>query len=370
MAEQLHPETHAVHGGRPAHNAGAPINTPLNLSTTFVAGDPTHGYVREGSDTVMAFETALGLLEGGQTIAFSSGIATLNAVIDLLPAHARVIAPNHAYPGTNVRLRELAAVDRIDLVEICMTDTAALVEASATAQLVWLESPTNPLMEVADIRAVVQAAHQHGAWVAVDNTFMSPARQRPLELGADFSMHSATKSISGHSDALIGTLSVRDAELAQQLKLRRTLQGSVPGTLESYLALRGLRTLHLRVDRAEHNALELARRLSTHAAIERVLYTGLASDPGHQLHFSQASGGSTIVCAVVSATVEAVDAMCDSLTVWTHATSLGGVESTLERRRRWAAESLDTPETLVRFSVGIEHIEDLWADLVQALDRI
>lgn len=363
-----HSETAAVSAGRPPHVPGAPVNYPIGVSTTFSAGDSQHAYIREGSTGTEALEQVLGALEGGHSIVYSSGIATVNAVIDLLPGGAIVVAPNHAYPGTNVRMRELHSVGRIDVREVQIDDPAAIEAAAEGAALIWLESPTNPLMEVADIRAAVAVAQRVGALVAVDNTFMSPVRQSPLALGADISMHSATKSISGHSDALIGSLSTSDPELAQKLRSRRTMQGTLPGAMETFLALRGVRTLHVRTDRAEANALEIAQRLESHPRVEKVLYVGLESHPHHERHMSQADGAGAVVCFVASGSVEDVERICAATKLWTHATSLGGVESTLERRRRWPAEPDATPEGLIRLSVGIEHIDDLWADLNQALN--
>ncbi len=363
-----HSETAAVAAGRPPHIPGAPVNYPIGLSTTFNAGDPQHAYIREGTVGTEALELVLGQLEGGHSVVFSSGIATVNAVLDILPAGAIVVAPNHAYPGTNVRLRELAAVGRIEVREVQIDDPAAVDAAAEGAALIWLESPTNPLMEVADIRAGVASAKRVGALVAVDNTFMSPTRQQPLELGADISMHSATKSISGHSDALIGSLTMRDPELAQKIRSRRTMQGTLPGALETFLSLRGVRTLHIRTDRAEANALEIAQRLEAHDAVESVLYVGLESHPQHERHMAQADGAGAVVCFVVAGGADAAEKVCAATQLWTHATSLGGVESTLERRRRWPAEPQATPEGLIRLSVGIEHVDDLWADLQQALN--
>ncbi|MEY2634525.1 MAG: hypothetical protein RIS75_465 [Actinomycetota bacterium] len=364
---QWHDETLAVNLGRPAHSPGMAVNLPIGVSTTFVAGDSDHGYIRDGSLGTEAFEQTLGALEHGHTVSFSSGIATVNAMIETLPQGAVVVSPNHAYPGTVHRLREFAATGRIQLREVVINDSAAVAAAADGADLIWLETPTNPLMEVADIKAAVEVARVNNALVVVDNTFMSPARQRPLDLGADVSMNSATKSIAGHSDALIGTLTARDPELAAHLKNRRMLLGTQPGTLETFLALRGLRTLHLRMDKAETNAGIIAHRLAEHSAIERVLYVGLPDDPGHSLHFSQASGAGAVVCFVPQGDVDAAEKICSSTKLWTHATSLGGVESTLERRHRWGAESPDTPQTLIRLSVGIENVEDLWADLEQAI---
>ncbi len=371
MSEQnFHLETKLVNLGRPDHVAGAPMNVPISLSTTFIAGENSHGYVREGTDLTEALEAVIGSVEGGHSIVFSSGIATINAVVDLLPANAIVVAPNHAYPGNSVRLRELAAVNRIQLREVQIDDTEEIRNAISGAALLWLESPTNPLMEIADLKTAIGIAKTQNALVAVDNTFMSPVRQQPLELGADISMHSATKSIAGHSDSLIGVLTAKDAELAKQLRGRRTLQGTLPGALETYLALRGIRTLNLRYDRAEQNALELATRLEAHPAVEYVLYPGLASHKHHTRHMNQASGGGHVVCFVLKGSAEQAESLCNSLNIWSHATSLGGVESTIERRRRWPAEPIATPETLIRASVGIENSSDLWADLETALNAI
>lgn len=362
-----HPETAAVVVGRPAHVPGAPLNYPIGVSTTFNAGLADHGYVREGTMGTESLEAALGRLEGGEAVVFGSGIATVSAVVELLEPGSVVVAPNHAYPGTLGRLREFATAGRIHLREVAADDTAAVVAACEGAGLLWLETPTNPLMEVADIRAGVAAVHASGGIAVVDNTFMSPARCHPLELGADLSMHSATKYISGHSDALMGALIAADTDVAARLRQRRLMQGSLPGTLETFLALRGLRTLHVRFDRAEQNAAEIAERLSRHSKVARVRYPGITGEAARELHFSQASGAGAVVSFEVAGDAAEAERVCESTRLWTHATSLGGVESTLERRRRWPAESPDCPDNLIRLSVGIEHVEDLWADLSEAL---
>lgn len=363
---ELHLETIAVSAGRPPHTPGAPVNFPIGLSTTFHAGVDGHGYIREGTVGTEAFESALGQIEHGHSVVFSSGIATVSAVIELLPIGAKVVAPNHAYPGTNGRLRQFAEAGRIRLSEVLISDTASVLAEIDDADLIWLETPTNPLMEVADIRAVV-AAKPAKALVVVDNTFMSPVWQQPLDLGADISMHSATKSIAGHSDSLLGVLTAKSPEIAIRIKRIRLMQGSFPGALEVFLGLRGLRTMPLRVKAATMNAMELARRLQQHPQVQNVLYPGLPDAAGHELHFSQATGAGSVISIVIKGTAEDAERVCASTFIWAHATSLGGVESTLERRRRWPAEPADTPETLLRLSVGVEHVEDLWNDLNQAL---
>ncbi len=220
--------------------------------------------------------------------------------------------------------------------------------------MVWFESPTNPALEVADIPAIVRAAHERGALVAVDNTFATPLLQRPLELGADVVVHSATKYISGHSDVLMGAAITASDELSAALVRRRSLYGAIPGPLESFLALRGLRTLPVRLERAQANAQELVRRLDGHPALEEVRYPGFGA----------------IVSIVVRGGAEGADALVGRTRLWVHATSLGGVESTFERRRRWPLEQPTIPEGLVRLSVGLEHVDDLHRDLVGALDSL
>ena len=345
------------------------MNVPIHLSSTFHANGQ-YAYVRDGNPSSAAFEEAIGALEGGHALAFASGIAAINAVLDMVPTGSIVVAPLHAYSGTMKRFTELEEHGRFQVRRVVVSDAAAVANAAVGAALLWLESPTNPLMEVCDIRAAVAAAKAQGALVAVDNTFATPMRQRPLELGADIVMHSATKYIAGHSDALLGVLVTATRELHADLAERRILLGASPGVLETTLALRGLRTLPIRLDRAEATASELARRLSEHQAVTRVRFPGLEDDPGHATHSRQASGPSAIIVIDCIGTAEAVERMCDGLSLWVHATSLGGVESTIERRARWAGESPDVPAGLVRLSVGLEDVDDLWDDLLHGLNSL
>jgi cystathionine gamma-synthase len=265
-----------------------------------------------------------------------------------------VVAPRHAYNGTIMQLADLEARGRLRATLVDVTDTDEVVAACADAALVWLESPTNPALEIADIPTIRAAAHDAGAYVVVDNTFATPLLQRPLEMDVDLVVHSATKYLAGHSDALLGALVTRDDELYGVLKGRRDLVGAIPGTLEAWLALRGLRTLHLRVERAQANAQELVRRLADHPAVGEVRYPGF--------------GG--IVSIVLAQGALAADLLVHKTKLWVHATSLGGVESTFERRRRWKTEPATIPDALVRMSVGVEDVEDLWADLERALDDL
>ena len=248
-----------------------------------------------------------------------------------------------------------------------VTDTDAVRDAVRGAALLWLESPTNPLLGVADIPALVQAAHGAGARVVVDNTFATPLLQRPLTVDADIVVLSATKYLSGHSDVLLGLTVTNDEELDSRLTLTRTLGGAIAGPLESWLVLRGLRTLHLRMERSQASAMVLAHRLAEHPAVDRVRYPGLPHDPGHDRAKAQMDGFGAMVSIDVVGNADTAERACSATEVWAHATSLGGVESSLERRRRWPSESLLVPETLVRLSVGIEDVEDLWRDLDHAL---
>lgn len=347
----LKPSTLAVTAGRPPHEPDRPLNEPLTMASTYVAGGEVE-YGRYGNPTWGAFEAALGELEGGRCLAFSSGLAAVATVLDLVGQGATVVAPRHAYNGSIMQLADLEARGRLTARLVDVTDTDAVVAACADAALVWLESPTNPALEVADVETIARAAHDAAAYVAVDNTFATPLLQRPLDLGADLVVHSATKFLAGHSDVLLGAVVTRDEELLGVLKNRRGLLGAVPGTLETWLALRGLRTLHLRVERAQANAQELVRRLEEHPAVGEVRYPGFGA----------------IVAIVLAQGALAADLLTRGTRLWVHATSLGGVESTFERRRRWKSEPATIPEGLVRMSVGIEDVDDLWDDLRRALD--
>ena len=234
------------------------------------------------------------------------------------------------------------------------------------ADLLWLESPTNPLIDVADLTALCRAGREAGALVVVDNTFATPLGQQPLALGADLVLHSATKFIGGHSDLLTGIAVAASEELAARLVRRRQLAGATPGALEAFLALRGLRTLPVRLARAQESAGVLAARLLDHPAVERVRYPGLADDPGHALAARQMNGFGAMLSFEVRGGAAAADAVCRALRVVTNATSLGGVESTIERRAKLAGQE-HIPPGLLRFSVGVEHVEDLWDDLSAAL---
>jgi len=350
---RLSPATTAVTAGRPEHVPDAPLNVSLTMASTYVAGGDLE-YGRYANPTWTAFEDVLGALEGGRCLSFASGLAAVAAVFDLVGQGAKVVAPHHAYHGSISQLADLESRGRLTTELVDLADTDAMVKACDGAALVWLESPTNPSLEIADIPTITAAAHEAGAYVAVDNTFATPLLQRPLEDGVDVVVHSATKYLAGHSDVLMGAIVTGDDELFRVLKGRRDLVGAIPGTLEAWLATRGLRTLHLRVERAQANAQELVPRLADHPAIGEVRYPGF--------------GG--IVSIVLAEGALAADLLTHKTKIWVHATSLGGVESTFERRRRWRSEPATIPEGLVRMSVGIEDVEDLWTDLHTALDDL
>jgi cystathionine gamma-synthase len=352
----LRPATVAVTAGRPPHDPDQPLNVPVTLTSTYVAtGELEYG--RFGNPTWTAFEDALGELEGGRALSFASGMAAVTTLLDLVGQGSSVIAPRHSYNGTVAALADAESRGRLRAHLVDITDTAGVVRAMQEDEdcaFLWLESPTNPALEIADIATLSAAARELGIRVVVDNTFATPLLQQPLADGADIVLHSATKYIAGHSDVLMGALVVADDEVYDALKARRGLAGSVPGPFEAWLALRGLRTLHVRLERAQSNAAELARRLAEHPAVEQVRYPGFGA----------------IVAPVLAGGADAGDFLVRATSLWVHATSLGGVESTFERRRRWKLEPVTIPEGLVRMSVGIEDVEDLWDDLRQALDRI
>jgi cystathionine gamma-synthase len=369
----LRPETIAVTAGRPRREVDAPFNQPVVFASTYVGThEPergTVGYGRDGNPTWQALEDALGRLEGGRALTFASGMAAAHAIVELLPPGATVVVPVNCYLGVSALIDQRAALLGWTVRRVAGADTAAVLEAASGADLVWLESPANPTIEVADLPAI-GAGLPATALLVVDNTFATPLLQRPLAWRADVVLHSATKLISGHSDALLGALVVRPDrdDLLDRLKATRKLHGAIPGPMETYLVLRGLRTLPVRLERAQSNAVVLAERLAIHPGVRRVRYPGLPADPGHEVASRTMAGFGSLI-AIEFADAVTANSFIDRLRLWAHATSLGGVESSLERRRRWAGELKTVPEGLVRLSVGIEHVEDLWDDLARALPK-
>jgi len=375
----ISPATIAVTSGRPDRTPGAPVNPPVVLSSTYVsAGPPPPGdllYTRAGTETWVPFERALADLEGaGQpALVFGSGMAAIAAAMSLVPYGGRLVVPRHAYQVTLGFADDLATRAGVEVVRVDIADTQAVIAAlrgPRPASLLWVESPTNPMLEVADIPALVVAAHAAGVPVAVDNTFATPLGQRPLAWGVDVVVHSVTKYLAGHSDVVLGAVVVDDAELRARFLAYRTLHGSIAGPWEVWLALRGMRTLALRVGRSQDTAAELARRLTTHPRVAEVRHPSLPDDPGHERAARLMTGFGSIIGLRPVGGVAAADAVVAAVQLWVPATSLGGVESSLERRRRYATEAPTVPEDLLRLSVGIEDVEDLWADLSLALASI
>jgi len=368
-ATRWRPETLAVALGRPS-SPGDPLNAPLVLASTFHAGGD-RGYAREGNPGWDGLERVVGDLEGGHAISFASGLAASDAVFSLVPPGGVVVAPSSPYHGVTAQLQAEASRDGIELRTVDFTDLDAVEKAMDGADLAWVETPSNPMLDVVDVAAVVDMAGRGHALVAVDNTLATPLLQRPLEMGADLVVHSATKFLGGHSDLILGLAVAREPEHAQQLSTHRHRQGAIPGTLEAFLALRGLRTLAVRLERAQTTASDLAQRLEGHPGVARVRYPGLPSHPGHQLASRQMSGFGAMVSFETRGTPEATELMCADMKLITHATSLGGVETLIERRARYQGDRVQgVPATLIRMSVGLEHVEDLWDDLKDGLERI
>jgi cystathionine gamma-synthase len=347
----LSPASLVVAAGRPPRIPGAPVNTPVELSATYAAPVTGTGYGRNGNATWTALEEAIGVLEHGEALVFGSGMAAVSAAMAFAPAGGTIVAPRNAYNITTALLADYATeghtVRPVDIAR-----TADVVAALDGADVLWLESPTNPTLEVADLPALVAAARERDVLTVCDNTFATPLLQQPLDLGVDVVVHSATKYLSGHSDVLLGVAVTRRPDLYAALERRRVVHGGIAGPMEAWLVLRGLRTLHVRFERQCSNAAELARRAAEHPAVERVRYPGFGA----------------MVSIEVSGGAAAADAVAAACRLWLDATSLGGVESLVERRRKYAAESPTVPENLLRLSVGIEDVDDLWRDLGLALD--
>ena len=365
--DKLATESKVVAAGRPAKQPDGALNPPIALNSTFHQGGPV-GYGRYGNETWSALEEAISVLEGGKTLLFSSGMAAISAVFSLLPEGAVIVAANNGYQGTTTLLKKLNESEKLKVRFVNLANTDECIAAIPGAQMLYLESPLNPLLEVVDLPKIIAAGKAAGCGVAVDNTLATPLLQNPLALGADISIHSVTKYLSGHSDLILGSLTTNDQALYGRLEQSRRYGGAIAGPFEAWIALRGLRTFAIRMQRSQENAMELANRLSKDSRISKVRYPGLATDSYHGLAKSFMKGFGAMISFDVKASVEQVDLMCNSSKLITNATSLGGVESIWERRRRWATESATVPENLIRFSVGIENVDDLWDDIQQALN--
>jgi cystathionine gamma-synthase len=356
-------QTIAVAAGR-EQSPGAPLNVPPTFAATYRDGGEI-GYGRFDNPTWAAFERTIGALEGGHAVSFSSGQAASTALLTPLAPGAAVVFPQDAYTGTRALLSELEQRGALSLRAVDVTDTEAVLAALDGARVLWLESPTNPMLGIAELPRLLEAANAARVFSVVDNTFATPVLQQPLTLGADAVLHSATKYLGGHSDLVMGVVVTANPQRREVLVEHRTMRGSVPGVMEAYLALRGLRTLTVRVREQSVSALELATRLSSDPRVGAVHYPGLPSDPGHDRARTQMSAFGGIVSFELP-DGDAADRLVGALRLVVGGTSLGGVESTIDRRRRWPGEER-VPAGLLRLSVGLEHVEDLWEDLDEAL---
>ena len=361
-------ESWLVSAGRD-RRPGSPLNVPPVPASNFVLGEHRAYSRDDGTPGWEALETIVGGLEGGSAVSFASGMAGIAAIFDQLPTGSVVALPDDCYQGVAGLVKAGQSRGRWTVHRVAVTDTAGWIKMCGVADLIWLESPSNPLLTVADLDAICAAPRKRGAILGVDNTFATPLNQRPLALGADVAMQSVTKFIGGHSDLLGGVVTVRDANLLAALRQAREFAGATPGTLETFLAVRGVRTLALRLERAQRNAMTLADRLAHHPNVTLTRYPGLASHPTHEAARRQLKGFGTTISFDVRGDASAADAVCAGLQLIQHATSLGAVESTIERRASVPGQE-HLPPTLLRLSVGIEAVEDLWTDLDRALRNV
>lgn len=364
-SRKLSPSSWLVSAGRPAI-AGEALNTPLVPASNFALGGQRAYSRDDGTPTWEALEDVVGQLEEGRAVAFSSGMAAIAAVFDQASTGAVLVIPTDCYQGVVGLALEGQRKTRWTVERLAVEDTDGWVRACTYADLVWVETPSNPLLAVADVATICSSPRKPGTILAVDNTFATPLNQRPLDVGADISVQSATKLIGGHSDLLAGVATTRNESLHAKLRKARELSGATPGTLEAFLAVRGARTMAIRLERAQATAMMLAHRLEAHPSITRTRYPGLASHPTHDTAKRQLRGFGTVISFDVAGDAAAAELVCARLALIRHATSLGGVETTIERRAAVHGQE-HLPPSLLRLSVGIEDPEDLWADLSAAL---
>jgi cystathionine gamma-synthase len=372
----MHIETKAIHAGASPDPATGAISPPIHLSTTFEHGPATedlHGYiyVRDKNPTQDRLETAMAALEGGEdALVFASGMAATVAVLQSLEPGAHVIFPEDLYVHARVAHQEFLPKWGLQVTVVDTRDLQAVQSAlQPNTKLVWVETPSNPRLDVTDISAVSSAAHQAGALVLVDNTFASPILQRPIEHGADFVLHSTTKYCGGHSDTQGGCIVLKDrASLYKKLFHMRNVLGAVCSPFNSWLVLRGLRSLACRMERHSANGLAVANALEKSPRVERVFYPGLPSHPGHAVAAKQMSAYSGMLSVLVKGGWDDAVRLASRVRLFQNATSLGGVESLIEHRASAEGPGSTSPANLLRLSVGLEHPDDLIADLLQAAD--
>ena len=398
----MHFNTQVIHAGIEPDPLSGAVMTPIYQTSTYAQSSPGehkgYEYSRTDNPTRTALQNQLAALESADhALVFSSGLASIDAVLNLFQAGDHVIAGNDLYGGTYRLFDKVATHRGLTFTYVDFNDDAAFEAAfRPETKLVWFETPTNPMLTVFDIRAIAARAHEHGCLVGVDNTFMSPYFQRPLELGADIVMHSMTKYLNGHSDVVMGALMLRDREikgprkvwtdplfappktLYARLKFLQNATGATPGPFDCFLVLRGLKTLAVRMDRHAHNGQAVAEYLERHGKVDHVLFPGLASHPGHDLTKQQASGFGGMITFFPKANLAGCKRFLESVKLFALAESLGGVESLIEHPAIMTHASvpasirakLGITDNLIRVSVGIEHVDDIIADLDQALAAI
>jgi cystathionine gamma-synthase len=377
--EALRPETIAAHGLRAVDEATGAVVPPIYTASTYARDENyapklKENYVRNGNPTLWQAEEAISALEGGTSaLLFASGMAAITTLLETVPQGGHVVAPDVMYYGTRDWLKRLEAKGRISLTLFDAKDPRALAGALCKGtDLVWIETPSNPTWDVTDIKAAAEAAHAVGAILAVDATALGAVTTRPLKLGADIVFHSATKYLNGHSDVLAGVLVTgQETQRWKDVAMLRTKMGAPLPPLECFLLLRGMRTLFVRYRQASANALAIARRFEGHPKVERVLYPGLASHPGHAIAARQMTDGfGGMMSILVKGGFAEAQRFCTRLKVIVPATSLGGVESLAEHRKTVEGPTSPVPDNLVRISVGIEHVDDLIGDVEQALGEL
>lgn len=388
-SQASHPQhgfgTRAIHAGQPPDPATGAVMTPIYQTSTYAQAAPGehkgHEYSRVTNPTRSALEENLASLEGAQHgICFASGVAGIDAILKGLRPGDRVISTNDLYGGTFRLFREVFEPFGLQFSFVDMTDVEAVERAiTPDTKLLWVETPTNPLLHVSDIAALCDLADAHDLDVAVDNTFASPYLQQPLDLGADLVLHSATKYLGGHSDLILGAVCTNRDDWAEKLRFQVKSTGASPGPMDSFLALRGTKTLHLRMERHCQNARQIAAFLNDHPKVGRVRYPGLTSDPGHAVAKKQMKDfGGMVAFSLQDDRIEAAKQVLSGTEVFILAESLGGVESLIEHPASMTHASIPPEErqkigltdSLIRLSVGVEEIDDLIGDLDQALASV
>ncbi|MFD3162799.1 cystathionine gamma-synthase [Herpetosiphon sp. NSE202] len=370
--------TRAIHAGQDPESVTGAVIVPIYQTSTYAqrgVGDHTgYEYSRTDNPTRTALQTCLAALEEAKhALVFASGLGASTTLMLMLKAGDHVICGDDVYGGTYRLFQRVMTDHGLSFDFVDMADPEAVRAAiKPNTRLIWLETPTNPLLKLAPIAAITRVAREHGIWTIVDNTFASPYNQRPITLGADMVLHSTTKYIGGHSDVVGGAIMTSNDELYEKLKFLQNAAGAVPGPFDCWLVLRGVKTLSIRMREHERNALAIAQFLTEHPGVEKVIYPGLPSHPQHNLAREQMRGFGGMISILLKGGAEAANAMVTKTKLFTLAESLGGIESLIEvpagmTHMSVAGSKLEVPANLVRLSVGIEDINDLLRDLEQAL---